>query len=218
MKKLLLFTLLIATVACLASEKAYKAMFQKDTNVLVKCDAPAWDKFSKENKLEEMFSFLKDQKGLADVSTSLQKKIEEKLKDNKVQKGYLAAAISTGDILASFKSVKGGFFLIELDAPVTIDLVMDIVTEARKNDEVACTRADIGDFESVLVKAKEDDIVISLVDAGKTVVVSKAEDMKAYLERYKSGSLLDVPSKLADVAAVNAASLLISFAMPDGMD
>ena len=93
MKKLLLFTLLIVTVACMASEKAYKAMFQKETNILVKIEAPTWDKFSKENKLEEMFSFLKTQNDLTDVSTSLQKMVEEKLKDNKVQNVYVTAAL-----------------------------------------------------------------------------------------------------------------------------
>ena len=72
MKKLLLLSLLIVTVACMASEKAYKAMFQKDTNILVKADAAAWDKFSKENKLDEMFSSVTAQNSLSEVSTSLQ--------------------------------------------------------------------------------------------------------------------------------------------------
>ncbi len=224
MKKLLLFSLLIATVVCLASEKAYKAMFQKDTNILVTCDAAAWDKFSKDNKLEELFSSFKDQNSEnSEVSASLQKKIEEKLKDNKVQKAFVTAAISTTDILSAAdkkSAAKGLFFLIEMESPLSIDLVMDIATEAGKKDEVSCTRADLGDFEAVNVKVKEDEFVIVLVDAGKTVVAGKLEELRAYLERYKSGSVLDVPSKLADLAAAtgSGSSLVISFAMPDGMD
>ena len=222
MKKLLLFTLLIATAVCLAGEKAYKAMFQKDTNILLTCDCATWDKFSKDNKLEEVFSSFNDQNnGLTEVSTSLQKKIAEKLKDNKLLKAYVAAAISTDDILSmDTKAMKGVFFLVELEAPVTIDLVMDIVSEAGKKEEVACTRADIGEFPSVQVKVKEDEFVIALVDGGKSAVLSKADDLKAYLERYKAGSVLDVPSKLAEVAASvgSGSSFVISFAMPDGMD
>ena len=221
MKKLLLLSLLIATVACMASEKAYKAMFQKDTNILVKVDAPAWDKFSKENKLDEMFSSVTAQNSLSEVSTSLQKKIAEKLNDNKVQKAYVSAAISTDDILGAMnqKSVKGVYVLIELEAPLTIDLVMEIVAEAGSKEEVSSTRADIDDFQAIQVKAKNDEFVISLVDAGKTIIAGKTDEIKAYLERYKSGSVLDVPSKLAEVAASGStSSLVISFAMPDGLD
>ena len=220
MKKLLLFTLLIATVACMASEKAYKAMFQKETNILVKIEAPTWDKFSKENKLEEMFSFLKTQNDLSEVSASLQKMVEEKLKDNKVQNVYVTAALLKDDILGALdaKSAKGVFLVVELEAPLTIDLVMEIVAEAGKKDEVGCTRADIGEFQAIQVKAKNDEFVITLVDAGKTVVVGKPEEIKAYLERYKSGSVVDVPAKLAEVAAVSSSSLVIAFAMPDGLD
>ena len=222
MKKLLLFSLLIVTVACFAGEKAYKAMFQADTNILVKCDAAAWDKFSKDNKLEDMFSFLKDQNGLSEVSTSLQKKVEEKLKDNKVNNCYISAAVSSDDILNAMnqKSAKGVFFLVELEAPMTIELLMEIVNEAGKKDEVECKRADIGDFHSVQVKAKENEIVISLVDYGKTIVGGKADDIKAYLERYKAGAVLDVPSKLAELVASagNGGHLVFSFAMPNGLD
>ncbi|MBR4675631.1 MAG: hypothetical protein IKP00_14315 [Victivallales bacterium] len=221
MKKLLLFCLLIATIACFASESAYKALFGKDTNILVKGDAAAWEKFAKDNKLEDMFSFMKNQNELSDISTSLQKKLEEKLKDNKVQNVFISATVTKDDILGALdaKSAKGVFFLAELEAPLTIDLLLEIVNEVDKKEEIEAKRADIDGFPAMQVKAKEDEVVIALVDSGKSIVASKVEDMKTYLERYKSGTGVGVSAKLAEViAAGNAGHLVISFAMPDGLD
>ena len=221
MKKLLLFCLLIATVACFASEKAYKALFGNDTNILVKGDAAAWEKFSKDNKLEDMFSFMKNQNELSNISTSLQKKLEEKLKDNKVQNVFMSATVTKDDILSALdtKSVKGVFFLAELEAPLTIDLLLEIVNEVDKKDEINAKRADINEFPAMQVKVKEDEVVIALVDARKTIVASKVEDMKTYLERYKAGTG-SVSAKLTEVidAAGNGGHLVIAFAMPDGLD
>ena len=222
MKKLVLFCLLMAAVAGFASEAAYKALFGKDTNILIKGDAPAWDKFSKDNKLEDMFSFMKKQNDLSDISTSLQKKLEEKLKDNKVQSVFVSAAVTKDDILGALdaKSAKGVFFLVELEAPLTMDLLMEIVNESGKKEELECKRADIDGFPSMQVKVKEDLVAISLVDSGKSIVASKADEMKTYLERYKAGAGAGVSAKLSEVmaAAGNGGHLVISFAMPDGMD
>lgn len=217
MKKVLLLVVFWVSFFAFASEAPYKALFLKDTNLLFKVNALAWEEFKNQNKLDEMLAKLGGASRFSGISESMLKELEEKLKAYKPLNYYATMALQKDFLLGKVKQGKGVFFLLEVEQAVSPELLMEIAGLIAQKEPFEFKRADKGEYPAIELNIKGEAFVVLLLDGGKSIVMCQTAELDDYIARYKKGNG-ETPAKLTELETVGGeAKLSIAFAMPEGM-